>query len=162
MKRFYFLIILLILCSGVSTSVQAQYLIVKFQDGSEETREISLLQNLQFPENLLQINFLSSSAENYDLSTISTLYLRQFPLAAEDYSLNESEEISIYPNPASNVIYVKNAPATSTLISIYSIDGTLISQKQVSSQSQGLDVSSLITGVYILRINNQAIKFIKR
>lgn len=161
MKKFYFLIIILI--SGwAGNTVKAQYLILKFQDGTEETREISLLQSLQFPENLLQINFLSGSAETYDLSTISTLYLRQYPLAADDYSLTSDQEILIYPNPASDVIYLKNAPEAGSLVSIYRIDGALISQKQISSQNQALDISGLTNGLYILRIDNQAIKFIKQ
>jgi len=90
------------------------------------------------------------------------LYLQQYPTSAEVYFLNEEEEISIYPNPASDVIYMKNAPETSTIVSIYRIDGALILQKQISSQNKASNISELTSGLYVIKIDNQALKFIKQ
>ena len=162
MKKFYLCLIFLLIFGWGINSVNAQYLRVKFQDGTEETQEISLLQDLQFPDNLLQITFLSGSVESYDLSSISTLYLQLYPTATSDYSLNSSQEISIYPNPASDVIYIKSEQEITSVVSIYRIDGVLVLQKQISSQNKSFDISGLTSGLYLLRIDNQAFKFIKQ
>jgi len=156
-----FLLFGLLLVFGLKDA-SAQYLRIKFQDGTEEINETDLLQSLKFPDNLLQINFLSGVTESYELSTVKTLYLQQYPTAAEDYLMNDEAEITVYPNPASDVIYMKNAPETSTIVSIYRIDGALILQKQISSQNKAINISELTSGLYVIKIDNQALKFIKQ
>lgn len=162
MKKFYVCLTFLLFFGWGINNANAQYLRVKFQDGTEETQEISLLQDLQFPDNLLQITFLSGSVESYNLSLISTLYLQLYPTAITDFSLNNEQKISIYPNPASDVIYIKTAQEITSVVSIYRVDGVLVFQNQVSSENKSIDISSLTSGLYLLRVNNQAIKFLKQ
>ena len=162
MQKIYFFVVFLIFWGWGINNVSAQYLRIKLQDGTEDTQEINLLQNLQFSDGSLQINFLSGTLTTYELSTVSTLYFQQYPTSVEEDLQSGSQEISIYPNPASDVIYLKNTPETGSIVSIYRIDGMLIFQMQISSQNQVIDVSNLTNGLYLIRVNNQAIKFIKQ
>ncbi len=162
MTKFNFIIFPVLFYFWGLSNVNAQYLVVKFQDGSQETKEIGLLQNLKFPDNLLQLSYFSGSTESYDLSTVRTIYLQQFLTAAEDFSLENSSEISVYPNPATQLIYLKNAPETEFLVSIYRMDGTLVLKKQITSQNEAINVGNLTDGLYLIKTNNQALKFIKK
>lgn len=67
---------------------------------------------------------------------------------------------TIYPNPATHFIYVKNA--TNGLFTIYSMDGKTIARHRFSDK---IDVSQLNPGLYIIKIqtNNKTstAKFIK-
>lgn len=162
MTKFNFIIFFVLFYFWGLSGVNAQYLVVKFQDGSQETKEIGLLQNLKFPDNLLQLNYLSGSTESYDLSTVRTIYLQQFLTATEDFSLESSSKISVYPNPATQLIYFKNAPETEFLVSIYRMDGTLVLKKQITSQNEAINVGNLTDGLYLIKTNNQALKFIKK
>jgi hypothetical protein len=75
------------------------------------------------------------------------------------------DSISIYPNPASDVLFFENNSTESiSNIEIYTINGSLV--KNVSDTNiQSVSVSDLQTGIYFLKIksNNQTLnyKFIK-
>jgi len=65
--------------------------------------------------------------------------------------------ISIYPNPASDIITIKGIENIN-FIKVYSISGTL--EKQVFNTNQ-IDISELSSGVYLIQIDN-GIKFTKK
>ena len=55
-----------------------------------------------------------------------------------------------------NNITVQNAEG---LVTIYSITGAVVKKAYVSATTQTIDASDLNEGVYILTVNDQAIKF---
>jgi hypothetical protein len=69
--------------------------------------------------------------------------------------------VEIYPNPVINTLYVR-FPYQNIEIEILNITG----QKLISTQSQSLDISSLVSGIYILHLTHNDVtyktKFIKR
>ena len=72
----------------------------------------------------------------------------------------ETQRIQIYPNPVKNVLLIKNqstAKATDRM-EIFSLEGKKIFE---CTYTETLDVSFLQSGVYILKINNSSIKFVK-
>lgn len=58
---------------------------------------------------------------------------------------------AIYPNPASQSIYLDNIPDKSSL-KIFSITGQLVYEQDTLSKDQSVDVSSLTNGMYVLHI----------
>lgn len=73
-----------------------------------------------------------------------------------------TSNISIYPNPTSDFIYIDCKDATwhaSTPVIIYSIDGRLI--KQVDNTNI-IDVRDLDNGLYLINIGNRTERLIKR
>jgi len=76
----------------------------------------------------------------------------------------EKIEITLYPNPAINTIYLNaNLPLKNSTVSIFDMQGRLVKSE---SYSENIDVSSMSTGVYILEVlhNNQktTMKFVKK
>jgi hypothetical protein len=62
---------------------------------------------------------------------------------------------SIYPNPATGVIYVKDDVKANSSIHICNADGKiLISKKAIAASIQTIDVAILPTGVYLLQYTN--------
>jgi len=87
---------------------------------------------------------------------------------AEAYSAVKSISeagITLYPNPASNQLWLNNLTENSS-IRIYDISGRVVLQKEAGSSSERLDISNLSDGIYsisILNKNTNAMsKFIKR
>jgi hypothetical protein len=72
------------------------------------------------------------------------------------YASNLSQEeflktaITIYPNPVSNVLYIKNAGITIENVKIYDLNGRLIKEEKLDDNQ--IDVSQLPQGIYILDI----------
>ncbi len=71
----------------------------------------------------------------------------------------------LYPNPAADYVYISNLYETS-LLTIHSIDGKAVLQKQISNANEPVDVSNLKKGVYVATLKSdsgtKSTKFIKQ
>ena len=101
----------------------------------------------------------NEDAGNYDAAFsvtdgIDTL-VQEFTLWVEDNGLSiaiTENEISIYPNPSTGIVYFKNVENAS--IFIYDINGKLVrTYKNVSTNNQ-IDLSDLMQGNYTAKIIN--------
>ncbi|MFN8285585.1 MAG: lipase family protein [Chitinophagales bacterium] len=72
-------------------------------------------------------------------------------------------QIEVYPNPSTDVIYLRNLPANAGLIQIFSADGKLV---RTTGESNSLIVSGLAAGVYSIRVQlpqaSQTLLFVKQ
>ena len=72
---------------------------------------------------------------------------------------NENAELSIYPNPINNILYIRNL-AKDTSFTLYDMAGKRI--KNSSTSNSTIDVSSLASGIYMLNIGQNTYKIIKK
>lgn len=93
-----------------------------------------------------------------ECGTDSTLYLvNLIPTAIENVSLVST--FTVYPNPATNKISVKNHNNLQgeTTICIYNMNGALLKQEKFQSQNLiEMDVSAMEKGIYLVRIQTKA------
>lgn len=70
--------------------------------------------------------------------------------------------LSLYPNPASEVIYVVTNSATALDYQLYDLNGRMIYSGQVTN-NEALDISMLEQGVYLVYLpaSNTVRKFVK-
>ena len=101
----------------------------------------------------LNINATASGiARFYEIE----VYGRIATLGTNDFS---ASKFSIYPNPTSNILNVSGDEAVSFLQVFDGNGKSLLIQKN----SNSVDVSSLPTGVYFMKLNNkETVKFIKK
>ena len=99
------------------------------------------------------------SGERYyaEYEGASRIYFTIRASAGIDDVVAEAEEVSVYPNPAEDVVSVK-ADAEITSVEAYSVSGALaLSQAFAFGESSvELDVTSLAPGMYILKVNTAA------
>ena len=69
------------------------------------------------------------------------------------------ENVNAYPNPTSNSIFIETENEEFHTISIYDLNGRLIENKKVVNSQ--VDLTSLQTGTYLIRTNNQKIQLFK-
>lgn len=83
---------------------------------------------------------------------------------AQDNTLGTSdltkEEFSLYPNPAKNELNLKGVTKP-TDYTIYFTDGKLV-RKGIYHPEKLINISELVPGTYIFKINNKNIKFLKK
>ena len=65
--------------------------------------------------------------------------------------------VYIYPNPVVNTLNIQGVDEN-TALEVYNLTGKSV----LKDKGTELDVTSLVQGSYILRINNQYVKFIKK
>ena len=61
-------------------------------------------------------------------------------------------EVNVYPNPATTVINIDNAEGAQ--VSVFDINGRMITNVESASANQTIDASNLAKGMYIVRIAN--------
>lgn len=74
----------------------------------------------------------------------------------------EKTGISIYPNPASEVITINNINfSENTKYNIVSITGQIVLTGEITTASQRIDISNLNSSIYILNIGTNSFKIVK-
>jgi hypothetical protein len=76
---------------------------------------------------------------------------------------NESTQIEVYPNPASDYIKVVAPISENTILKILSIEGKVMKMMPLISNQTLVSVKDLVSGIYLIEISNsiKKIKFIK-
>lgn len=79
-------------------------------------------------------------------------------------SISESKpgKLVIYPNPVRQTLFLVNDQATASEIQILSLTGQLITQFQIKSGINEVDVSSWTTGIYFVRSGDQVQRLVVR
>lgn len=161
MKHNLFLTLFLFCMFGfgvVTVFSQSTLLGIKKTDGSEKNISLSALGKITFSENNLILNYPGGSNEVVAISSIRKLVFG----APTGVSLSKVDKsIRIYPNPATDYIVLKDVPEGEMCVSIFSVSGSPVLRLPLSSASQPIDISRLPQGLYILKVNNQALKFTK-
>ncbi|MBL0308605.1 MAG: T9SS type A sorting domain-containing protein [Bacteroidetes bacterium] len=76
-----------------------------------------------------------------------------FPLAVKDLSKNkEDESLVVYPNPTSDVVYLKGHSATSYEVSVMNLMGQELKREKILDG--GMHLGALSNGVYIIVAKN--------
>ncbi len=78
-----------------------------------------------------------------------------------DVEYSYAEDMNIYPNPAVDVLYVEGMTA-GDVVRVYTIDGILAAEYQISVADASINVSGLSAGTYFLQVNEKVVKFIKK
>jgi hypothetical protein len=66
--------------------------------------------------------------------------------------LSNKSSISFYPNPVLNKLYISSFKKQTLSVKITDVNGVLIFKKSVQSNGNGLDITHLKTGAYILHV----------
>lgn len=115
------------------------------------TKNQNFAEQIDFPVSSVQFNY-----ENQILQRNSTVAKDTTILAVND---SGKDPVKVYPNPVKNYISVSGITKDQQY-EIYSMDGKLIKTGTYSS-GKTIDVNILTKGVYLLKIENQNLKFIK-
>lgn len=157
------LIIFCLLCSMINFQMKAQSsLIVDTQDGNEINIPLSTLQKITFSDNNIVFNKIDGSSVNYQMSLISKLYFDAYSSGIEDEIKTEIQSLVVYPNPATSYIKIETRLSDACLVCIFNLDGRLALCEKISSSDNIINISALPLGFYIVKVNNQVSKFLKR
>jgi hypothetical protein len=71
------------------------------------------------------------------------------------------KELSIYPNPSSDVIRINSNSNESMNLKIYSLSGQLLRSGEFEP-NQAIDVSDFSKGIYLVQVDDVTLKFVKK
>ena len=76
-----------------------------------------------------------------------------------DVEENEAEKVSLYPNPANDIIHIEGLEGASEVL-IYNTYGVRVKAMSLGGDGD-INVSDLAAGLYLLRVNGHTMRFVK-
>jgi hypothetical protein len=140
--------------------MKAQHLSIRLYNGTENTEELSAVQKLSFQDGNLLLTRKSGSADTYALATVRKLYF-DMQTSLVEIGPGKYNGITLFPDPAYNLITLGNIPDGLVQVNIYSVDGKLLLKTGVSDDNKTINVSNLQPGLYLLKAGSHTAKFIK-
>jgi len=128
-------------------------------NGVEKIITLNTLSKITFSGTNMILNYQNGTNESMAFSTINKM-LFATPTILNDIKIED--KMMLYPNPASDKLYLKNVNDENLNISIFSISGLQLLKITALKSSEPIDISSLPKGFFVLKINDQAIKFTKK
>ena len=135
-------------------------LIIRMHDGTQAGSIVSSLDKITFSGSTMIVKKTDTTLSSYLLSDIQRM---TFGIYSDISTVKaDPNELTIYPNPATKYILLKNAPEGVLTIVVYGLDGIELIHKKLMSGMQQIDISDLAKGLYLLKVNEKTFKFRKQ
>ena len=154
--------VLCFLCIYSLPSYAQTELLVTYLDKPNEIFVMGEHGKLYFNETELIVDDNSSSPAIIPIATIQKIKISSIEdeVAIAENIISEQASAVLYPNPAGNYIYVKSSRQERLPVSIYSITGQMVLEGSFMSGEQ-INISHLTSGLYIVKMDKQTMKFSK-
>ncbi|MEP3837158.1 MAG: T9SS type A sorting domain-containing protein [Algibacter sp.] len=69
---------------------------------------------------------------------------------------------AVYPNPTAGKVFIKNAQALNTEVSVYDLNGRSLLNKNVNTNLSEINISNLSAGIYLFKVKTDEGQFVQR
>ncbi|MCB0688499.1 MAG: T9SS type A sorting domain-containing protein [Saprospiraceae bacterium] len=158
MNQQTWLLILMVGC--ITYNSMAQSLKIESTDGETTTLDLAATKNIVFENNNLVISGNTCGKKYFNIFFNQKLSFRESTTAVND--VVEAKILTVYPNPAISFINVDRSKEEVTDAVIYNTTGQAIITQQLNNKHGKIDISMLTDGIYLLKVDQQTIKFLKQ
>ena len=107
------------------------------------------------------IYFGGFDPNSYTSTNMAWIYKKDYQITAVDEIHAQENSFILYPNPASNQLFIESEILESSEFIIINMLGKKVASGRINGKIKLVDISSLPPNVYILRVANETFKFIK-
>ena len=127
-----------------------------FQNASTQEIEVNAYGKIYFSDDYMYIDDGTALPYSFAVSDIRNMVFTEV-LGVQNI---ETETFKVYPNPVHNELYISGNDFRPQPYQIFSADGRLLLHGE-SREGDPINVRTLPTGLYILKINNSSFKISK-
>lgn len=156
------LVICAFLCGTMITrAASVQNLIVQAKGGTKSTYTLSSVRKITFSGTTMSVVKTDATETDFTISSVQKLLFSSSSTSAIKKEASNAA-LKAYPNPAKSVFNIDGISKIDN-ISLYNLTGNelTVSYSLVNNGMQ-INTANLAQGLYLLRVNNQTIKFQKR
>ena len=151
----------LLLISGIRVLAQTG-LRVTYSDGTTQGFVVADSGKLYFSDGQLMIQTAAAaSPTSLPVNIIQNITFDNSLLSASGTTPVNKAKYLLYPNPSSEFFRVKTDGNSKFEIRIFSADGKLLRSGKYTSE-ENIDVAGLPAGLYLVRIENETFKLLKK
>jgi len=156
MKHTILSLFIVVAALSIAPSIQAQNMVLRLQGGTDQTIPLSNLQKITFSNSNLVLNYVSGATQSYGFSSLEKLYFSPYTALKK----TSSPKSDIIFNSSDNQIHFRNLAEGNYPVAIYRMDGITVLSTTISN-NESIDMSGFPASIYLVRINNQVLKFKK-
>ena len=162
-SRFTKSFLLFLLLGAISISSKAQSIYFNYTSGTNAAYNLADVRKITFVADEMNLQLLDGSVYSWNVSSIGHYQYDENSIGIDEL-LNKANawQVSVFPNPATNLLNVRyNLPTEDMiLISVFDLQGKLLLEVNKGNRSKGeheetLDISSFPAGQYVCRISGQ-------
>ena len=153
MYKKIFLLGVVLLITG-QMAAQGQFFTLK-ADGTKASYALTNMQKIVFASNAMTVKMKTGA----DVTGVVRVSFSQGDTGIENPKAESS--IFVFPNPVQSYLTVSGV-AKDVKINLLNLNGVLLQSVFAQDDTTDIDVSALPQGVYLLRIGDKAVKFIKQ
>ncbi len=150
--------VLLFMVVVLPLQLSSQSIQIQQNNGQIHNELLSNVQNLHFNPGELVLQSRSGTNTSFALANIKKITFDTETGIAEKHL----QSLEVMPSPVQTILFLKGVPKTARKAVIYNSNGVLTMEKEIVMPAKSLDVSMLSSGLYILNINGQTVKFVKQ
>ncbi len=154
-KNFFGILMFLMLTGGMIVNAQGVY--IETRNGDEISQQMENITKGTFDGINLVFNMENKTTKTYNLLEVQKMYFYDNTVINDE--LQDASTLLVYPNPTNGQFQVVTNDSE-TIVSVWSLQGTLVLQKTISEGNNTLDLSGNSAGVYIVKTNNSLQKLI--
>jgi len=156
MKHRHVYLLSLVVALILAPQLRAQNMVLRLQGGAEQTIVLSNLQKITFSGSNLVLNYVSGSTQSYGLTNLEKMYFG--PSTSIKNTIQPTADI--FFNPTDNQIHFRNLAEGPQQVAVYRMDGLAVVNRTVTN-NETIDMSGFPASIYLIRVNNQILKFKK-
>ena len=156
MNKKKFLLAVVLLVAGKLFAEPESQLITLSADGTETIYVLSEVQKIVLENNTMTVN-LKSGSDAADITCVRFFLSDQSGIENPKLGLS----VFVFPNPVQTNLTVSGTDKN-VKINLYDLSGKLLQSISAQDNSTDISVSSLSSGLYLLQVGKQVIKFIKQ
>lgn len=145
-------------------------LYIKEKSGTENSFPFNTIKKLTFAAGNVTVNKKDATSNSFVINDVKNFYFGMKTAIPEVFT-TEKIQLSLYPNPANEFLYIQYEVKSSSPLQLQIIDlqGKIVFQQTVSNQPgvnyKTISVGNLIHGLYLCRLQNDnklvSTKFLK-
>ncbi len=162
MKQFRFSeripVLLLFTISSLLLAAQSN-LYLRLNSQTTQSLLISSVRKIVFENGNMIFNLQNATSNSFPIGSIAAITFN--PNTDLKTLSSQSGKFIIYPNPVVDQFFIKDMSEKVVSVVIYQLNGLPVYQAENPDISNGINVSNLHSGLYLVKINNQTIKISK-
>lgn len=110
----------------------------------------------------ISIRMTGRSSSSTDTWLVDNVLLTGEKLATGINSITKNNSVKIYPNPANDVVHIVRNTKTNASLAVINTLGQVVLTKELTKESESINISELQSGIYFLNIDGSIKKIIKQ
>lgn len=147
------------LFATVLLSAQTNVITIRMENDALTRIGVDKLQKITFDDTNLRLHLKTGEVNGIPLAGIRFFNFES--VTGLNSTVSNSANWTVFPGHTKDQLSFASLPAGTHQVTVVSVSGQVVHQQRIESAADVLRLGHLQPGIYLVRINNRAIKFIK-